>query len=1382
MNDPAGQSKDYLNAGVNPEASASWIERILFTYMNSLLVTGFKRPLQAGDVYDLMDSDKAETVTERFHEAWNKELSKAKKLSIETGKPVSSFRPHLKTLRAVYLPYFLAAAVPRFLADTFSVVSPIVLLILINYLSNVRNGSPDNGWEGYVLAVALFVIQALQVVLILTHIKACSKIGYYLRTALISASFRKMLKLSPSVRSALTTGKIINVIVSDTNRLDLAAQNISNIYSAPYVIIVATSVLIYNLGPSALIGLAVLVAFIPIQNIIQKTMGKMRSQANIYADRRIKVTSEALSGIRVIKSYAWEQSFQDVISGLRVKELSFQRIFLLLRSSISGMSLIVPALAMIATFVSFHALGNELVPSQVFSSLSLFYVLRSPLLMLPLTISQATDAWISVHRLEEVLIAEELTNGPRLLPSPDPKNPDEANLPAVEFQNASFTWESARADVSIPSPNEKSKNNNNNDIKNNDQKGDEIVELETRENAVFQFDNVDISIKRGALVAIVGPVGSGKSSLLQALVGEMKRTKGDVVIRGSLGWCPQSALIFNQTVRENILFGKEFDEKRYSEVIVNCALEADLRILGAGDQTEIGERGVNISGGQRQRISLARAVYVDSDIILLDDPLSAVDAHVGRYLFEKCITGVLSSKTRVLVTHQLHFLPSVDRVIVVNSGKIVEDGTYDELMHIEGGVLQRMMREFGGTSEESDEEPSDGVKTEKDPAVVNETDNKLTSEPDKQSDENLKATNDAVVNLSDKSKPVENVEVEAAKKLMQKEERNVGGVTASLYTSYLRLGGGAKMALLIVLGALASQVSRVMTDNWLAFWSYRRYANLSDADYEGTYVALGLAQTVFLAVFSVSLVFTGLWSSQSLHELGIASVLNAPLSFFDTTPLGRLITRFSRDVDMCDSTLPETFRTFIFTLSMTLTNFGLIAAIFPAFLAGLIPSLVLYVYFQRYYSSSSRELRRLDSITRSPLFAHVSETLAGISTVRAYARQDMFTKRNVELLNNNGRMYYASIMVPLWLSIRLESISAILIFLAALFAIIGRYNTPPGLAGLTISYAITITSVFNWCVRQSAEVEQNMNSVERMLYLSSDIDQETQIKKLIASDPSSTTNPSEQKSKPQQQSEPNPNWPTSGSISFRDVRMRYRPELPLVLQGISFDIDSGEKIGIIGRTGAGTSSIIMALLRLVECEDGAIFIDNVDIATVSLRFLRSKIAVIPQEPVLFSGTVRSNLDPFSQYKDDDLWNAIRDSNLSDTVAATGMGLDAVVAENGENFSTGQRQLICLARAMLRAAKLIILDEATASVDLETDEFIQKAIRTKFSQATVVTIAHRLNTVADYTKILVLSQGTVLESGSPKELLGNPEGAFSKMVEETGPVNASAIRELAGASI
>jgi ABC-type multidrug transport system fused ATPase/permease subunit len=1009
------------------------------------------------------------------------------------------------------------------------------------------------------------------------------------------------------------------------------------------------------------------------------------------------------------------------------------------------------------SFLVYSATGNELTPATIFSALALFNAVRIPLMLLPGIIAMVTDAKVSLGRMQSLLLADELEELPPI--DFDAKH-------AIEVRDGAFEWE-------VPPPKEKemtkqekkefkkkekeekriskrmSKRQSQVQEKSpaiQEEKKTPSISSESDDAAVTKLsdttlaaageskaepalappnsmiDNLNLRVNRGELLAIVGPVGSGKSSVLGALVGEMKRNAGQVVFGGTLGYCPQTAWIQNATVRDNITFGLPYDEAKYRSILRSCALEQDLSILPDGDQTEIGERGVNLSGGQKQRINIARAVYFDSDIVLLDDPFSALDSHTGRAVFENCLLGSLKGKTRVLVTHQLHFLSSVDRIIVMNRGQVVEVGSYRELMEANGDFAE-LMREYGGAQDE---------------------------------EEVVEAESAEIVALKKaKTREVKDDKQGKGQALMTGEERATGAVNNNVYLAYFR-AGGVLACIWLLIAMVLSQVMRVGSDLWLSWWSSGNFG-LSNGIYMGVYAAWGGAQALFNLISGVSFAIIGIVAARKLHNAAVDSVIRAPSSFYDTTPLGRIINRFSKDVDAVDFTLANSFRMFMVTLLGIFSTFILISVIFPIYLAPLAPLLVFYWYFQAYYRSTSRELKRLDSIARSPLYAHFSESLTGLSTLRAYRVQDRFIDLNQKHQDASNRAFYLTLIIQRWLAIRLDVIANLLTFFVMLFAVIFRNTVDPGLVGLVISYSLQVSGSLNWTVRQAAEVETNMNSVERLDHYAKHIDQEP---------------PAEIPSR-----KPPPTWPSSGSITFTDVELAYRPGLPRVLHGISFHINGGEKIGIVGRTGSGKSTIMMALFRIVELSGGNIHVDDVDIGSIGLADLRGRIAIIPQDPTLFNGTFRSNLDPFGTHTDQELWESLESADLKQYVSEQASGLDAEVYEGGENLSAGQRQLLCLARAMLRKPRILVMDEATASVDLKTDALLQRAIRNDFN-CTILTIAHRLNTVIDYDRVLVLDNGTIKEFDSPGRLLENPESVFSKMVMETGAANSTLLKSQA----
>ncbi|TPX36938.1 hypothetical protein SmJEL517_g00979 [Synchytrium microbalum] len=1343
------------------------VSNITYSYLSPLLSLGNKRPLETTDMYELNKMHTSEELQKIFEAHWFIEAELEK-----TGGKPSIFRAIWKTFGTEWM----GTAVWRLIADTCAVGSPIVLLNIIKFLQTVGTpGANDNPAYGYGLAGALLALQIIQTLAMNRHFAITMTIGFKLRSALVATLYRKSQKLSPLARQTLTVGKIINIVASDTARLDMSMWGLHWIWAGLYQIILATALLIYTLGPVALIGFALFVVFLPVQTYAMGYLTSLRTKAMAISDQRVRIFSEALSGIKVIKLYAWESSFLNVINSLRKGELEYVKSILNTRNLLAGATVVVPAFAMIFTYITYAGLGYPFNYSTIFSSLSLFYVLRMPLSMLPQTVTICTDAFVAARRVQSLLLAKESDSAPKMLPY-------DATKPSIVVSNGNFIWEVLPSNglAGAKGLNQQADKFASNAFKDGEKAAhkstkvsfnvwlkdkatkmvfgakqldelerlkqlEKLVSAETAELPDLRLSNIELNVPAGSLVAIVGPVGSGKTSLLSALVGEMKRKTGSVEFRGSVALCSQVAWIQNATVRDNILFGLPFDEAKYRRVIKACCLERDFQILPGGDMTEIGERGINLSGGQKQRINLARAVYFDSDIVLLDDPLSAVDTHVGKSLFQDCICGALKKKTRILVTHSLHYLQQCDWILVMGDQKIAEQGTFANL-YSSNGPFTTLMKDYGGMESDDEEEllePSLGAHLV--PPNLERRRSQFSTKSAKSSR--------ASTALEDDDKIVS----KAGKALILDEEREVGAVSWNVYKRYVNFAGGWILAGLTFSTVVFAQGARIGTDVWLQQWASNHFS-LSLSQYQAIYVSFGLVQVLIVTIQALLFAQLGINAAQKLHDSALKAIFRSPLAFFDVTPLGRIVNRFSRDLDVIDNILPETLRMFSLTMSLAMSNFVYIGIVFPIFFAPLLPAFIYYYYIQKYYRQTARELRRLDSMTRSPLISHFAESLTGLQTVRAYGVQDQFRLKNRDLIDSNGRCYYPSIKAQRWLSIRLEVVSSLLVFLATLFTIVERHTIPSYLSGLVVSYALQITSTFNWGIRQAAETETNMNSTERLLYYVDDIESEAP-----ETIPEHT---------------PPANWPDRGTISFKDVSIRYRPDLPPILHGISFDIKTSEKVGIVGRTGAGKSSIIVSLLRLVELSSGTITIDGIDISTIGLRDLRSRIAIIPQDPVLYSGTVRMNLDPFNEYSDTDLWDVLARCDLKGAITANPDQLEAKVSESGENWSSGQRQLFCLARSMLRRARVIILDEATASVDLQTDEFIQAAIRKDFSECTIITVAHRLNTIIDYDRVLVLDAGNVSEFDTPSNLLENPSSAFSKAVDETGPQNAAILRNLA----
>merc|ERR1739838_154817 len=1013
--------------------------------------------------------------------------------------------------------------------------------------------------------------------------------------------------------------------------------------------------------------------------------------------------------------YAWEIMFKDKVEEIRRKELAELKRAAWLNAFTSFTFICAPFIVSLATFAVYVLSDplNVLDAEKTFVSLSLFHLMRFPMMMLPNTITGLIQANVSVKRLSKYLCKEEIDE---TAVDRSAKKKDEK---AIKLSNATFKWAS--------------------------------------DDATDTLKDISIEVEHGSLVAIVGQVGCGKSSLISAILGDMEKQQGHVAVNGRTAYVAQQSWIQNLTVRNNILFGSKANEITYDHVVQACELQSDLDMLPAGDATEIGERGINLSGGQKQRVSIARAVYQNADIYLFDDPLSAVDAHVGRSIFDNVISadGVLAGKTRLLVTHGISYLPNVDKIIVLVDGRVSEMGSYDELIGKQGDFAD-FIKNHTFDDGDSDDNPSENGEDTKSNnrskinlrrSTISKKNVFLKQDSGNFSDKSLKRIDE----LAKKSSQYGLLEGKSSgKKLYEKEKAEVGNVKLSVYKTYMEAIGGL-LCIVIVLFVVLQNVALVASNIWLSDWSEDEIK--ADGTQDGTmtrlgvYGALGLVQSIFALSGSVILFTSGIDASGIIHNRMIHQMMYSPLRFFDVTPVGRIINRCGKDTDVMDDILIRSISAVLACGCRVLATVIVICWATWYFVIALVPIFLLYYYVQNFYVKISRQLKRLQSVSRSPIFSHFGETLTGVSTIRAYNMQDTFIRQSSQKVDNNHMSYYPNVVSNRWLAFRLEMVANLIILLAAIFAVADRGNVSAGIIGLSVSYAMQVTQTFNWMVRMTSEMESNIVAVER-------IEEYTNV---------------EQEAPYHTSAEPPANWPVDGKVEFRNYSTRYRPELDLVVKNISFTVEGGEKVGIVGRTGAGKSSLTLALFRIIEASEGSITIDGFKLNDIGLLDLRSKLAIIPQEPILFSGTLRFNLDPFDAFTDDDLWETLRHSHLYAFVSSLPKKLEHEISEGGENLSVGQRQLVCLARALLRKSKILVLDEATAAVDLETDDLIQTTIRELFKDATTFTIAHRLNTIMDSDKILVLDAGKISQFGSPNDLLEMKSGIFYNMAHDAGIV-------------
>uniref|UniRef100_A0A8B9FKZ9 Canalicular multispecific organic anion transporter 2 n=1 Tax=Amazona collaria TaxID=241587 RepID=A0A8B9FKZ9_9PSIT len=1299
-----------------PELTSGFLSRLTFWWFTSMAILGYKRPLEDKDLWSLNEDDTSKVIVQQLSKEWDKEKAIHKK---HNRKP--SF---LKALLRTFGSYFLIGSFFKLIQDLLSFVNPQLLSALIGFIKN--KDAP--AWWGYVIAALMFICAVLQTLILHQHFQYCFVTGMRLRTGITGVIYRKSLVITNSAKRSSTVGEIVNLMSVDAQRFMDLMTFLNMLWSAPLQIFLALYFLWQTLGPSVLAGVAVMVLLIPFNSAIAMKTRAFQVEQMRYKDSRIKLMNEILGGIKVLKLYAWEPSFSEKVLEIRKNELRVLKKSAYLNSLSNFAWISAPFLVALTTFAVYVSVDekNILDAEKAFVSLSLFNILKFPLSMLPQVISNIVQTSVSLKRIQQFLSHDELDPNSVETKAIAPGN-------AISVTNASFSW------------------------------GKELKP---------SLKDINLLVPSGALVAVVGHVGCGKSSLVSALLGEMEKLEGEVAVKGSVAYVPQQAWIQNATLKDNILFGQAPNEQKYQNVLEACALKTDLEVLPGGDQTEIGEKGINLSGGQRQRVSLARAVYSNSDIYLLDDPLSAVDSHVAKHIFDKVIgpDGVLKGKTRILVTHGISFLPQVDHIVVLGDGKISEMGSYQDLLK-QNKAFAEFLRNYALDEDIEEDEPTgtesclqhaleevllaeDTLSIHTDLAdnepVTNEVRKHFLRELSVISSEggecpNKMSTKRRICDKKPAEPPLPRKNLN--EKLIQAETAETGRVKLTVFWQYMKAVGPVT-SLVICFLYCCQNAAAIGANVWLSDWTNEPVINETQHNTTmriGVYAALGLLQGLIVLISSFTLAMGGISAARSLHTALLENKFHTPQSFYDTTPTGRIINRFSKDIYVIDEVIPPTIVMFFGTFFSSLSTMIVIIASTPLFAVVIVPLAILYFFVQRFYVATSRQLKRLESVSRSPIYSHFSETVSGASVIRAYGRVKSFIDISDLKVDENQKSYYPGIISNRWLGIRVEFVGNCIVLFAALFAVIGKNSLNAGLVGLSVSYALQVTLSLNWMVRMTSELETNIVAVERIKEYS---ETETEAPWVI-----------EGKSPPE-------DWPSKGELEFVNYSVRYRKGLDLVLKGLNLQVHGGEKIGIVGRTGAGKSSMTLCLFRILEAAKGEIKIDGVKIAEIGLHDLRSRLTIIPQDPVLFSGTLRMNLDPFNKYSDEEIWKALELSHLKRFVSSQPSMLDYECSEGGENLSVGQRQLVCLARALLRKTRILILDEATAAVDLETDDLIQMTIRTQFEDCTVLTIAHRLNTIMDYTRVLVLDNGTVAEFDTPANLIAS-KGIFYSMAKDAG---------------
>ncbi|PHT87427.1 ABC transporter C family member 10 [Capsicum annuum] len=1251
-----GISKSDFASSVTPFAKAGILNKMSFWWMNPLMKKGKQKTLEDEDMPKLGEADRAESCYLMFVELLNKQKQ----------VDPSSQPSILKTIVLCHWKELIVSGFFALLKVTTLSAGPL----LLNAFIKVAEGDAAFKNEGFLLVILLFISKNLESLSQRQWYFRCRLIGLKVRSLLTAAIYKKQIRLSNAAKLMHSSGEIMNYVTVDAYRIGEFPFWLHQTWTTSVQLCFALIILFRAVGLATLASLVVIILTVLCNTPLAKLQHKFQSKLMVAQDDRLKAISEALINMKVLKLYAWETHFKSVIENLRRVEEKWLSAVQLRKGYNSFLFWSSPVLVSAATFGACYFLGVPLYASNVFTFVATLRLVQDPIRTIPDVIGVVIQAKVAFARIVKFLEAPELEN----------ENVRQTHNfgctdHAIIMKSANLSWEE-----NPPRP---------------------------------TLRNINLHVRPGEKIAICGEVGSGKSTLLAAILGEVPSIQGTVQVFGTVAYVSQSAWIQTGSIRENILFGSPLDSQRYKQTLEKCSLLKDLELLPYGDLTEIGERGVNLSGGQKQRIQLARALYQNADVYLLDDPFSAVDAHTASSLFNEYVMEALSEKTVLLVTHQVDFLPAFDMVLLMSDGEILHAAPYHQLLA-------------------SSKEFQDLVDAHKE-----------TAGSERVAEVNSSSRGESNTREICKTDTGKKSVAPGGDQLIKQEEREVGDTGFTPYVQYLNQNKGYLFFSIAMLSHVTFVIGQVIQNSWMA-------ANVDNPQVStlrliAVYLVIGVVSTLFLLSRSLSTVFLGLQSSNSLFSELLNSLFHAPMSFYDSTPLGRILSRVSSDLSIVDLDIPFNL---VFAFGATInfySNLLVLAVVTWQVLIISIPMVYLAIQLQKYYYASAKELMRINGTTKSFVANHLAESIAGAVTIRAFKEEDRFFAKTFELIDINASPFFHSFAANEWLIQRLETISATVLASSALCMVLLPPGTfSPGFIGMALSYGLSLNMSLVFSIQNQCTLANYIISVERL----------NQYMHIPSEAPEVV-----------KENRPPVNWPTRGKVEIQDLQIRYREDSPLVLRGINCTIEGGHKIGVVGRTGSGKTTLIGALFRLVEPSDGRILVDGIDISKIGLHDLRSRFGIIPQDPTLFNGTVRYNMDPLCQHTDEEIWEVLGKCQLKEPVEEKEKGLDSLVVEDGSNWSMGQRQLFCLGRALLRKAKILVLDEATASIDNATDMILQKTIRTEFANSTVITVAHRIPTVMDCTMVLAISDGKLVEYDEPMKLMKKEGSLFGQLVKE-----------------
>ena len=1272
-----------------------------YIWLEKLFHRGFRNALTQKDLHSCPREQCSKELYDSFDKHWQVELNKKRAPDIKI--------PLAKTLYSMIL-----------LAGIFFFFEMILLLsqaILVYHFAALCTGDSDNrtvsNWGpslGYAFAISIITLILTVIHSLAFYFAYC--VGVQMRAICVTALYKKILRIQQSVLHKVTIGHIINLTSNDVFKFDVGSRYCTAFGVAPIVLILSTVIILVFIGPIGLIGIVYVTLHIPLQIVLGFIFGHFRYKLSITADKRIRLMDQIIRGMRVIKFYVWEEPFIRYISKIRRRGVLYASLSGMIQSTNHSFFNSCIFIALFLVLSVSIALGQTVSPPTLALAFIIFNALRLyNVLFVGQAIFAARECVISLRRIQRVLLLPENIES-CLITIPFSQESNQS----IGFVHFSASW-----------------------------KG---TETEHVDNSVLK--SISVRLDGPQLVAVAGPIGAGKSSLLLSIINELPGLSGRLTITGNLSYAAQVPWIFSGTIRDNILFGDPLETARYQEVLRACSLNEDIECYAEGDMTLIGERGVTLSGGQKGRISLARAVYHEADIYLFDDPLSAVDVRVGREIFDNCLRGLLKDKLILLVTHQINYVIQSDLIVMMNEGAVVSSGTYEAIIS-ESDFCANFLQNLQKKGEKNI------ARKTKDPLYAESI--RTAVKMEKEIIENKTADQPLSQAMTSEDYRPNSIGIVTYLRYFWE-----GGFLATLVMLVLTiLGNGGLLLAYWWMQSMAecsqfttTNISIGMNNATSSRWSY----NFCNPDALVWLAVITFSSSVFIFLRGINFYFILLQAGRRLHNRMLRRLIHTPMHFFDTNPSGRILNRFAKDIGFLDEQLPMTF--FDFWLHSS-NNVAIIIATCIVQYYLIIPFSILLIsmlVLRYYYLRTSSQVKQLESVARSPLYSHISLTLQGLSTIRALSIEKRVTQDLHLLQDQHACAWYYYTCCHRWFGIRLDLMTSLVVVFAVLYSFFSRcIFLTDELVGFSIPLLLSLAATFQYMIRQSGEVEVLMVSVDRILNYCR-----------LPQEPLST---SEMKPHSSMSSE------DSGVIEFKNVHFRYAEDLPYSLTDVSLRVSSGEKVGIVGRTGAGKTSLLNSLLRINPISSGSIHIGGHDISSLNLYEHRKRVSVIPQDPFLFSGTLRYNLDPFDEFTGEDLWSALDKAHLRRMVTSLPDQLMASVEEDGLNFSTGERQLLCLARAILRKNKIILIDEATANVDMHTDALVQQAIRTHFSDCSVLTIAHRIETIIDSDRIVILDKGRIVAADIPHLMLQEEDSYLSAFLSQLAPETQSHLRDVAG---